>query len=132
MPHRPAGQRAVRAAIANFKGGAGKSTVALHLAHAAALDGARILCVELTGKPLSPTRWACPTLPRNTPFGGIMARDLLRETERMNAATTGPESGTTLPQRQLPASITGIEFADLRVNDFIKPTSWPTIDIVPG
>ena len=30
MPPRPKGKRALRAAIANFKGGAGKSTVALH------------------------------------------------------------------------------------------------------
>ena len=46
MPHRPANKRAIRAAIANFKGGAGKSTVALHFAHAAALDGYRVLCVD--------------------------------------------------------------------------------------
>ncbi|HCI98268.1 MAG TPA: chromosome partitioning protein ParA, partial [Sulfitobacter sp.] len=46
MPPRPAGKRAVRAAIANFKGGAGKSTVALHFAHAAALDGYRVLAVD--------------------------------------------------------------------------------------
>lgn len=46
MPHRPTGRRAIRAAIANFKGGAGKSTVALHFAHAAALDGYRVLCVD--------------------------------------------------------------------------------------
>jgi len=38
MPSRPGG-RAFRTAIANFKGSAGKSTVALHFAHAAALDG---------------------------------------------------------------------------------------------
>ena len=46
MPPRPSGKRAVRVAVANFKGGAGKSTVALHLAHAAALDGYRVLCVD--------------------------------------------------------------------------------------
>ncbi len=46
MPERPADKRAFRAAIANFKGGAGKSTVALHFAHAAALDGYRILVVD--------------------------------------------------------------------------------------
>ena len=45
LPPRPNG-RAFRTAIANFKGGAGKSTVALHFAHAAALDGYRVLCVD--------------------------------------------------------------------------------------
>ena len=37
LPPRPANRRAFRAAIANFKGGAGKSTVALHFAHAHSL-----------------------------------------------------------------------------------------------
>ncbi|TMV77573.1 chromosome partitioning protein ParA, partial [Thioclava sp. BHET1] len=46
LPPRPEGKRAIRAAIANFKGGAGKSTVALHFAHAAALDGYRVLVVD--------------------------------------------------------------------------------------
>nr|WP_260008783.1 AAA family ATPase [Leisingera sp. M527] len=46
LPKRPAGKRALRVAISNFKGGAGKSTVALHFAHAAALDGYRVLCVD--------------------------------------------------------------------------------------
>ena len=60
---------------------------------------------------------------------GVMARDLIRETERMNAAVQGAESGAALPQRRLPASVTDMGLSDLRVTDFIKPTSWPTIDI---
>lgn len=132
MPHRPAGQRAVRAAIANFKGGAGKSTVALHLAHAAALDGYRVLCVDFDPQATLSHSMGLSDVTEDYTVWGIMARDLVRETERMNAAATGAESGAALPQRQLPASITGMGLADLRVNDFIKPTSWPTIDIVPS
>jgi cellulose biosynthesis protein BcsQ len=63
---------------------------------------------------------------------GIMARDLIRETERMNASARGAESGTALPQRRLPAAVTDMGLTDLRTNDFIKPTSWPTIDIIPS
>jgi chromosome partitioning protein len=51
MPPRPRGKRAFRAAVANFKGGAGKSTVALHFAHAAALDGYRVLSSTSTRRP---------------------------------------------------------------------------------
>nr|WP_260008782.1 hypothetical protein [Leisingera sp. M527] len=61
-----------------------------------------------------------------------MARDLVRETERMNAVPQGAESGTALPRRQLPDAITGMGLQDLRVSDFVKPTSWPTIDIIPS
>lgn len=59
---------------------------------------------------------------------GIMARDLIRETDRMNPAATG----TALPRRQIPAAIRDMGLADLRHGDFIKPTSWSTIDIVPS
>lgn len=63
---------------------------------------------------------------------GVMARDLIRETERMNAAAQGAESGTALPRRKLPATITDMGLNNLRVTDFIKPTNWPTIDALPS
>ncbi|MEM1301283.1 MAG: AAA family ATPase [Pseudomonadota bacterium] len=132
MPPRPAGKRALRAAIANFKGGAGKSTVALHFAHAAALDGYRVLCVDFDPQATLSHSMGLSDVDEEYTVWGIMARDLIHETERMNAAATGAESGTALPRRQLPAAVTDMGLADLRVGDFIKPTSWPTIDIVPS
>lgn len=46
-PARPAGARCARVATSNFKGGAGKSTTAVHLALKCALDGLRTLIVDL-------------------------------------------------------------------------------------
>ncbi len=132
MPQRPAGRRAIRAAIANFKGGAGKSTVALHFAHAAALDGYRVLCVDFDPQATLSHSMGLSDVSEEFTVWGVMARDLIRETERMNTAAQGAESGTALPQRGLPASITDMGLGDLRITDFIKPTSWPTIDIVPS
>jgi len=132
MPPRPAGKRALRAAIANFKGGAGKSTVALHFAHAAALDGYRVLCVDFDPQATLSHSMGLSDVDEEYTVWGIMARDLIHETERMNAAATGAESGTSLPRRRLPAAVTDMGLADLRVADFIKPTSWPTIDIIPS
>ncbi|APZ55262.1 AAA family ATPase [Salipiger abyssi] len=132
MPHRPAGKRAFRTAIANFKGGAGKSTVALHFAHAAALDGYRVLCVDFDPQATLSHSMGLSDVTEEYTVWGIMARDLVRETERMNAAVRGAESGSALPQRRLPEAITGMGLRDLRVADFIKPTSWPTIDLVPS
>ncbi len=132
MPPRPAGKRAIRAAIANFKGGAGKSTVALHFAHAAALDGYRVLCVDFDPQATLSHSMGLSDVSEEFTVWGVMARDLIRETERMNAAVQGAESGAALPQRRLPASVTDMGLSDLRVTDFIKPTSWPTIDIVPS
>jgi cellulose biosynthesis protein BcsQ len=132
MPPRPAGKRAIRAAIANFKGGAGKSTVALHFAHAAALDGYRVLAVDFDPQATLSHSMGLSDVPEEFTVWGIMARDLIRETERMNSATAGAESGTSLPLRKLPTSVTGMGLDDLRITDFIKPTSWPTIDLVPS
>ena len=132
MPHRPAGKRAIRAAVANFKGGAGKSTVALHFAHAAALDGYRVLCVDFDPQATLSHSMGQNDVAEDHTVWGIMARDLIRETDRMNAAPQAAESGTALPQRRLPASIRDLGLGELRVSDFIKPTCWPTIDLIPS
>ena len=132
MPPRPAGKRAFRVAIANFKGGAGKSTVALHLAHASALDGYRVLVVDFDPQATLSHAMGLDDVSEEHTVWGIMARDLLRETDRMNAGPTGAESGAALPRRSIPASIRDMGLGELRVSDFIVPTSWPTIDIVPS
>lgn len=132
MPPRPAGKRAFRVAVANFKGGAGKSTVALHLAHAAALDGYRVLVVDFDPQATLSHSMGLSDVVEDYTVWGIMARDLIRETDRMNSAATGAASGTALPQRKLPASIRDLGLGELRHQDFIKTTSWSTIDIIPS
>ncbi|WP_370275231.1 AAA family ATPase, partial [Salipiger bermudensis] len=132
MPPRPANKRAFRVAISNFKGGAGKSTVALHFAHAAALDGYRVLCVDFDPQATLSHSMGLSDVTEEFTVWGIMARDLIRETEAQNNAPRGAASGTALPQRQIPASITGLGLQDLRVADFIQPTNWPTIDLIPS
>jgi chromosome partitioning protein len=131
MPERPKG-RAFRSAIANFKGGAGKSTVALHFAHAAALDGYRVLVVDFDPQATLSHSMGLTDVSEEQTVWGIMARDLVRETDRMNAAPTAAESGTALPRRSIPSSIRGLGLQDLRISDFIRPTNWSTIDIIPS
>ncbi|MBL6430114.1 MAG: AAA family ATPase [Maritimibacter sp.] len=132
MPPRPAGKRAFRVAVANFKGGAGKSTVALHYAHAAALDGYRVLLVDFDPQATLSHSMGLTDVAEDYTVWGIMARDLIRETDRMNDAVVGAESGTALPQRKIPSSIRDLGLSELRHQDFIKPTAWSTIDIIPS
>ena len=132
QPPRPAGKRAIRAAIANFKGGAGKSTVALHFAHAAALEGYRVLAVDFDPQATLSHSMGLSDVAEEYTVWGIMARDLAAETQRMNAASQGAETGAALPHRSLPSAITDMGLIDLRVADFIRPTNWPTIDIIPS
>ena len=131
MPVRPPG-RAFRTAIANFKGGAGKSTVAQHFAHAAALDGYRVLCVDFDPQATLSHSMGLTDVNEEHTVWGIMARDLIRETEAQNNAPQGAASGTALPQRSIPASITDLGLQNLRITDFIQPTNWPTIDLIPS
>lgn len=132
MPHRPAGKRAMRAAIANFKGGAGKSTVALHFAHAAALNGYKVLAIDFDPQATLSHAMGLTDVAEEHTVWGVMARDLAHETERMNATSKGAVSGTSAPQRKLPSSIQQLGVADLRHSDFIRETCWPTIDIIPS
>ena len=132
MPPRPEGKRAFRTAVANFKGGAGKSTVALHLAHAAALDGYRVLLVDFDPQATLSHSMGLNDVAEDYTVWGVMARDLIRETDRINNASTGAVSGTSLPQRQIPSSIRNLGLDTLRHADFIKQTAWSTIDIIPS
>lgn len=54
---------------------------------------------------------------------GVMARDLIRETDRMNAAAVGAESGAAPPHRKPPSSIRDLGLGALRGDDFIKSTA---------
>ena len=132
QPPRPKGKRAFRVAISNFKGGAGKSTVALHFAHAAALDGYRVLCVDFDPQATLSHSMGLSDITEEYTVWGIMARDLIRETDRMNAAARGAETGSALPLRRLPEAITEMGLGNLRLTDFIRPTCWPTIDVIPS
>ncbi len=132
LPQRPAGKRAIRVAISNFKGGAGKSTVALHMAHAAALDGYRVLCVDFDPQATLTHSMGLFQVSEDLTVWGIMARDLIHETDRMNAAPRAAASGTSVPQRRLPSGVRDLGLEALRNTDFIRPTAWPTIDMVPS
>ena len=132
LPYRPPNKRALRAAIANFKGGAGKSTVALHFAHAAALEGYRVLAVDFDPQATLSHSMGITDVDEERTVWGIMARDLVKETDRLNAAPRGAASGTRAPTRSLPDAIRELGVAELRHDDFIRTTCWPTIDIIPS
>ena len=132
LPPRPQGKRAIRAAVANFKGGAGKSAVALHFAQAAALDGWRVLLIDCDPQATLSHAMGLTEVPEDLTLWGIVARDLARETARMNAAPAGAASGLRPPRREIPPAIRDMGLADRAPEAFHRPTAWPAITMVPS
>lgn len=127
MPPRPPGKRALRAAVANFKGGAGKSTVALHFAHAAALDGYKVLVVDFDPQATISHAMGVIDLPEEKTVWGIIARDLILETRRMNLLRELSGVGDPI---SLPSSIRDSMVETYAPEDFVCRTCWPTVDII--
>jgi cellulose biosynthesis protein BcsQ len=129
LPERPRG-RAMRVAVSNFKGGVGKTVVAQHLAHAAALDGYRVLCVDFDPQATLTHAMGLVEVREWETVWGIMCRDLCREADRITAAYDDPDDCPYPSSDELPDDIQSI--GAQRAQDFIKETCWPTIDIIPS
>ena len=128
-PERPPG-RAPRIAIANFKGGVGKSVVCQHFAHAAALDGYRVLVVDFDPQATLTHAMGLVEVEEETTVWGVMGRDLHREADRIMAEADDPEALPYPSGDELPAEVQALGARGAQ--DFIRRTCWPTIDIVPS
>ncbi len=129
LPERPKG-RAMRVAVSNFKGGVGKTVVAQHLAHAAALDGYRVLCIDFDPQATLTHSMGLVEIKEWNTVWGIMCRDLCREADRITATYDDPDDCPHPSSDELPDDVQSI--GSQRVQDFIQKTCWPTIDIVPS
>jgi cellulose biosynthesis protein BcsQ len=129
LPRRPKG-RAMRVAVSNFKGGVGKTVVAQHLAHAAALDGYRVLCIDFDPQATLTHSMGLVEVKEWHTVWGIMCRDLCREADRITATYDDPDDCPHPSADELPEDVQSI--GAQRVDDFIQSTCWPTIDIIPS
>ena len=129
LPNRPRG-RAMRVAVSNFKGGVGKTVVAQHLAHAAALDGYRVLIVDFDPQATLTHSMGLTEVREWNTVWGIMCRDLCREADRIMDGYDDPDDCPFPSSEELPDDVRSI--GAQRVQDFIQPTCWSTIDIIPS
>ncbi|WP_272010664.1 AAA family ATPase [Roseovarius sp. ZX-A-9] len=124
MPWRPEGLPAKIVAVSNFKGGTSKTTTTAHLAMSAALDGYKVLVIDLDsqGSLTSimggdvPDEWS-------TAFP-LLAKDYAQTVQAEN--TVRAAAG----QAPLPFDETLTEALKVSARDIIQPTHWPNIDLL--
>ena len=124
LPYRPKNLPAKVIGIANFKGGVGKTSTAAHLAMSAALDGYKVLVIDLDsqgsmtsvfgGKVENEWQTVFPVLARH--FG-----------EHTRAENQGRLDRGEAP---LPLDDTVAQAMDMTVQDVVQSTHWPNIDLL--
>ncbi|MGZ2260318.1 AAA family ATPase [Roseobacter sp. A03A-229] len=123
-PYRPDNQPAKIVAVANFKGGVGKTSTCAHLAMSAALDGYKVLMIDLDSQGSMSSifgaqvedEWATafPLIARH--YAQTLQADNQRRLDRGEA-----------PQ---PLDETLSEALKVTCRDVIQSTHWPNIDLI--
>ena len=124
QPYRPKGLPAKITAVANFKGGVGKTSTAVHLAMSAALDGYRVLVIDLDSQGSMTSIMGGEVADEWSTVFPLLAKDYaqhLAEENQIRAA----RGDTPLPMDE-----TISEAAKTSVKDVIQETHWPNIDLI--
>jgi chromosome partitioning protein len=108
--------RARVVAVANFKGGVGKTSLAAHLAQAAALEGLRVLAIDLDSQGSLTSLFGGRVEDEWQTAFPLIARDFARET----VAAKG-EGALDETLREALA---------VRPSDIVQKTHWPGIDLI--
>jgi chromosome partitioning protein len=124
LPWRPKGLPAKIVAVANFKGGVGKTSTAAHLAMSAALDGYRVLVIDLDSQGSMTSifggrvgdEWGTvfPLLARH--YAGHLRGENQRRLDRGEAP--------------LPLDETLTEALKVTAPGLVQRTHWPNIDLI--
>ena len=123
-PWRPEGLPAKVVAVANFKGGVGKTSTAAHLAMSAALDGYKVLVVDLDSQGSMTSIMGGTVADEWSTAFPLLAKDYaraMRDENRVREAADRPP---------LPFDETLTEALTVSARDVIQPTHWPNIDLL--
>ena len=123
-PYRPEGLPAKVCAVANFKGGVGKTSMAAHLAMSAALDGYRVLVIDLDSQGSM-----------TSIFGGAVASEwdtIFPLVARDYALGLRAENQRRVDRGEAPVALdeTLTEALNRSSADVIRKTHWPSIDLI--
>ena len=123
-PYRPEGLPAKVVAVANFKGGVGKTSTCAHLAMSAALDGYKVLVVDLDSQGSMTSIFGGRVADEWGTVFPLLARHHGEHLQEANRARI--DRGED-PQ---PLDDTLSEALNLSAGDLVQKTHWPNIDLI--
>ena len=124
LPYRPKSQPAKLVAVANFKGGVGKTSTAAHLAMSAALDGYKVLVIDLDSQGSMTSVFGGTVEDEWQTVFPLMARHYARHLRHENQRRLDRGEAPT------PLDDTLSEALEIRAQSLIQKTHWPNIDLI--
>ncbi len=124
LPYRPEGLPAKMVAVANFKGGVGKTSTAAHLAMSAALDGYRVLVVDLDSQGSMTSLFGGRVEDEWATVYPLIARHHARHLQADN------QRRLDRGEAPLPLDETLTEALGITAADLVARTHWPNIDLI--
>lgn len=123
-PYRPEGLDAKIVAVANFKGGVGKTSTAAHLAMSAALDGYRVLVIDLDSQGSMTSIFGGQVSDEWQTVFPLLARHYAETLQNDN------QLRASRGEAPIPLDETLGEALKLSAADLIQSTHWPNIDLI--
>ncbi|WP_237273685.1 AAA family ATPase [Sulfitobacter sp. M22] len=123
-PYRPEGLPAKIVSVANFKGGVGKTSTAAHLAMSAALDGYKVLVIDLDSQGSMTSIFGGRIEDEWGTVFPVLARHYAEAAQTENRAKVARGDVPT------PLDDTLSEALKISTGDLIRPTHWPNIDLI--
>jgi len=124
LPYRPDGVPAKIVAVANFKGGVGKTSTAAHLAMSAALDGYKVLVVDLDSQGSMTSIFGGQVEDEWQTVFPLLARHYARHLQAEN------QRRVDMGEPPTPLDETLTEALGMSAKNVIAKTHWPNIDLI--
>ncbi|UWQ19837.1 AAA family ATPase [Jannaschia sp. M317] len=124
LPYRPQGLDAKIVAVANFKGGVGKTSTCAHLAMSAALDGYKVLVVDLDSQGSLTSIMGGKVADEWQTVFPLMARDFAQHVAEENAVRAARG------EPEIDQDETLKEALKVSPRNLIQETHWPNIDLI--
>lgn len=124
VPYRPAGLAAKLVAVANFKGGVGKTSTAAHLAMSAALDGYKVLVIDLDSQASMTSVFGGTVADEWQTVFPLLARHYAAHLQSSN------QGRVDRGEAPIPLDDTLTEALEVKTQSLIQPTHWPNIDLI--